>query len=153
FSGDSFYSLALSGINLIVGSFAKTTAAAPASQSVGGVGFQPAAVLLASFGDVTQANPVINTHMGIGASDGTTEGSVAWWKPDNLNVSQVLGAEKTSKVFMKGLLGAVSIAAEADLTSLDANGFTLNWTTNDAVATEMLYVALGPLSATAVRLT
>jgi len=47
----------------------------------------------------------------------------------------------------------VSIAAEADLTSLDANGFTLHWTTNDAVATEMLYLALGPLSATAVRLT
>src|SRR5437667_2135303 len=109
FSGDSFYSLALSGINLIVGSFAKTTAVAPASQSVGGVGFQPAAVLLASFGDVTQANPVINTHMGIGASDGTTEGSVAVWEPDNLNTSQVLGAEKPSKVFMKGLLGAVSI--------------------------------------------
>jgi hypothetical protein len=158
FSSDSFYSLALSGVNMAIGSFAKTTSAAPVSQPISGLRFQPAAVLLASFGDITQANPVTVTHMGIGASDGTTEGSVAVWEPDNLKPSVVDGAEKTTKVFMKGASGCgasatCAIAAEADLTSLDANGFTLNWTTNDAVATEMLYVALGPLGATAVTLT
>jgi hypothetical protein len=31
------------------------------------------------------------------------------------------------------------------MTSLDAGGFTLGWTTNDAVATELCYLALaGP---------
>ena len=54
---------------------------------------------------------------------------------------------------MKGLIGSTSIAAEADLTTFDADGFTLNWTANDGVATQMLYLAFAPLSATAVTLT
>jgi hypothetical protein len=37
-----------------------------------------------------------------------------------------------------------TINAEADLSSLDIDGFTLNWTTNDAVATQILYLALAP---------
>ena len=39
--------------------------------------------------------------------------------------------------------GSPSIQAQADLVSLDPDGFTLVWTTNDAVATEILYLVLG----------
>ena len=35
-----------------------------------------------------------------------------------------------------------AIDAEADLTAMNSDGFTLNWTTNDAVATELLYLCL-----------
>ena len=35
---------------------------------------------------------------------------------------------------------------------MDADGFTLNWTTNDAVATEILYLAMAPMDDTEVRL-
>jgi hypothetical protein len=35
-----------------------------------------------------------------------------------------------------------TIDAEADVTSFDSAGFTLNWTTNDAVATQIGYLAL-----------
>ena len=41
-----------------------------------------------------------------------------------------------------------TIDAEADLTSLDPDGFTVNWTTNDAVATEILYMGSGATSPT-----
>jgi hypothetical protein len=32
---------------------------------------------------------------------------------------------------------------EADLTTFDANGFTLNWTMNDGVPAQICYLALG----------
>ena len=37
--------------------------------------------------------------------------------------------------------------AEADLLSLDSDGFTLRWSTNDAVPTQLFFLALGPVPA------
>jgi len=61
--------------------------------------------------------------------------------------------DKTDKVFAKINNNGSTIDAEADLEAIDVDGFTLNWTTNDAAATEMLYVAFGPFTPTEVRLT
>jgi hypothetical protein len=149
------FSLALAGLNASVGSFLKSTGAAPASQGITGVNFKPAAVLLTSFQDVTQVNsltPVTHSRFGIGASDGTTEGSSAYEDLDAVTTTNVAGIDKTSKMFMKVNNSTPAIDAEADLTSMDADGFTVNWTTNDAVQTQILYFALAPLAATEVRL-
>ncbi|HUL98953.1 MAG TPA: hypothetical protein VLU24_05965, partial [Mycobacterium sp.] len=146
------FSLALAGLNAGVGSFLKSTGAAPASQAITGVNFKPAAVLLTSFQDVTQANPVAHSRFGIGASDGTTEGSSAYEDLDAVTTTNMAGIDKTSKVFMKMNNSTPAIDAEADLSSMDPDGFTLNWTTNDAVQTQILYFALAPLAATEVRL-
>jgi hypothetical protein len=43
------------------------------------------------------------------------------------------------------------IDAEGDV-AMNSNGFTVTWTTNDTVATEILYLALGPLNVTSVTL-
>jgi hypothetical protein len=51
------------------------------------------------------------------------------------------GVDKTSKVFLK--MNTPPLDAEADMTSLDSNGFTVNWTTNDGVASQIGYWALG----------
>ncbi len=50
---------------------------------------------------------------------------------------------KIDKVFIKNDNNTQTINAEADLTGFFNGGFTLDWTTNDAVATQMLYLALG----------
>ncbi|HEY7172610.1 MAG TPA: C25 family cysteine peptidase [Vicinamibacterales bacterium] len=146
------FTLALAGLNGSVGSFLKSAGAAPASQAVTGVNFRPSAVLLTSFQDVTQATPVTHSRYGIGASDGTTEGSSAYADVDAVTTTNVVGIDKTSKVFMKMNNSTPAIDAEADLSSMDADGFTLNWTTNDAVQTQILYFALAPLAATEVKL-
>lgn len=147
------YSLALRNVNVKAGSFLKTTAAAPASQSVTGTGFAPSAVFLHSFQDVPQAAPVRHSRMGYGASDGVTAGSSAFTDLDSANPTSFQAIDKTSKAFMKVNNSTPVVDAEADLTSLDADGFTLNWTTNDAVATEVLYMGLANLLTTEVRLT
>ncbi|MDH4137186.1 MAG: hypothetical protein OEW09_10800, partial [Anaerolineae bacterium] len=136
-------SLALRGLKVKAGNFSKTTAAQPANQSITDVGFTPNLVLLTSFQDITRATPVANNRLGFGASDGSNQGSSAVTDTNALNPTQVDGRDKTSKVFMKVDNNTPSINAEADLTTVGSDGFTLRWTTNDAVATEMLYLALG----------
>ncbi len=151
-SASQAFSLALKGLNAKPGSFAKSTGAATASQAVTTVGFQPNLILLTSFQDAAQASPVAHSRFGIGASDGTTEGCSALQNADALATTSVDGIDKTSKVFVKVNNSTPAVDAEADMTSLDSGGFTLSWTTNDAVATEILYIALGSLSATEVKL-
>ncbi len=145
-------SLALKGVNVKAGRFLKATGGAPASQTVSGVGFQPNVVMLASVQDITRAAPVAHGRLGLGASDGSTQGASAITDTNGQNTSVVNAIDKTSKAFVKVDSNA-AVNAEANLTSLNADGFTLNWTTNDAVQTEMLYLALAPMSLTEVRLT
>jgi hypothetical protein len=116
-----------------------------ATQAVRGVGFQPAVVLLASVQNTIQTSDTAVTHtrFGIGAANGTSVGSSAFADRDATSPTSVQALDKTNKVFMKVNNTAGTVDAEADLASMDADGFTLNWTTNDAVATEIVYLALG----------
>ena len=146
------FSLALKGVNVKPGSFLKATAAAPAAQAITGVGFRPSLVMLASVQSTTQATPVVHSRFGLGASDGATEGSSAF-RIRMAPASTVVDAiDKTSKVFVKVDNSTPVIDAEADLTALGTDGFTLNWTTNDAVQTQILYLSMAPLAVTEVRL-
>ena len=94
-------SLALAGLNAQVGNFDKV--AAPTTvQVVPGVNFLPAAVLLTSFQDVARtAGPVAHSRFGIGASDGTTEGSSAFQDQDAVTPTNMIAIDKTSKAFIK----------------------------------------------------
>lgn len=141
-SASQAFSLALKGVRAHVGSFTKVTGAATASQPVTGVPFRPKAVLLASAQDIARAAGVAHDRLGIGASDGSTEGCIAMQDADALATTSVDGVDKTDKAFVKVNNDTQTTDAAADLASLDPAGFTLSWTTNDAVATEMLYLAL-----------
>jgi hypothetical protein len=156
------FSLALKGLNLHVGSFDRSLAVG--NQSVTGLGFQPGAVLFSSFQDVTNTTgPEANSRLGVGASDGTNRGTSTL---DDKNGAVLSGSIKTTvqetdmttKAFRVVNNDTASITAEAELTtgsgSLDSGGFTLNWTTvNDTTsATQILYLAMGPMAATAVTL-
>jgi hypothetical protein len=134
--------LGIAGIEAWAGSFTKATAVGP--QTITGVRrMKPRTVFLASFQDVAQAAAVDHHRMGIGASDGTTEAASAWQDADNASPTSADSIDKTSKVFVKVDNSTPAIDAEADLTGFGWERFTLDWTTNDAVPTQMLYVALG----------
>jgi hypothetical protein len=139
------FSLALAGVKAKAGFFPKSTAAQPASQSITTPGFRPGAVFFSSYQSVAQtaAVQITTARLGIGASDGTHQGSSAVAVNNNVAPSNVDGVDKVSKVFMKMDNATMTIDAESDLTSFDATGFTLNWTKNDAVPTQICYWALG----------
>ena len=146
------FSLVLGGLNFKAGNFTKPTTAAPAAQTITGVGFLPHAVFLHSFQDIARATPVAEARLGYGASDGSSGNSSAFAEQDNVSPTNTQGIDKVTKHFMKVNNSTGTIDAEADLTNLNNDGFALNWTKNDAVATQMLYFALAPLAPTEVRL-
>lgn len=135
-------SLCLSGLSATVGNFAKSTGGAPASQAVTGVGFEPGSVMFASFANVATTSVQTHGAIAMGAADGTNERSTLMVDEDGQSVSDAKCIFKNDKVLMLQDTTTGSIDAEADLTSMDADGFTLNWTTNDAVADQILYLAL-----------
>jgi hypothetical protein len=94
--------------------------------------------------NTAKTSPTTQTRLGTGASDGTNDGSSAVSDTDASNLTNLANITKTDRVFMKVNNSGTTIDAEADMTSLDVAGFTLSWTTNDSIATEMLYLALWP---------
>lgn len=153
------FTLALRGINVKAGNFNKVTGTAPATQAITGLGFQPQAMFFHSFQDIARATPVAHARFALGASDGSVTGSgtpiaasSAYTDSDAVSPSYVQGVSKISRAFIKVNNATSTIDAEAVVSSIEANGFTLSWTTNDAVATQLLYLAFAPLTPTEVRL-
>ena len=144
-------SLALKGVESKIGSFNKSTSTG--NQTISDAGFQPAALMLASYG--TSASTTVQPHVYFtqGASDGTNMVNSYVVDEDNYSLTDADGSNKTTKIFTKSNTSSANPAtpdAEAGLVSMNNNGFTLNWTTNtDGIAAQILYLALNsPLSAT-----
>lgn len=137
------YALCLKGPRFKAGSFTKSTGGAPASQSVTGVGFTPRGLAFASDMDVVATDNRAHNRWGLGFYDGTNEQAGTRVAENNVAVSNVDAISRSDKVFVKVDNTTATQDAVADGTSLDADGFTLNWTTNDAVATQIFYLAAG----------
>lgn len=141
-AGEEMFSLGLKGGSYTVGASNKPTGAAPVTQTFTTT-FTPRGYLLASFQDITRAASVAHARLGIGGSDGTNEQASSFQDTDNLADSSVDAIDSTTKVFVKVNNNTPTIDAEADHSSLGATGPVISWSTNDAVATEMLFVAFG----------
>src|SRR5438132_8140601 len=125
-----------------VGTFTKTTAAAPVVQSVAhGLGEPPKLVILWTAG---KTDELVSTSyaFSIGASDGAT---------DRCTASYSSGVE-TNKTYCRRYFSASAIdietragatAAQATVTGLSSTSFQLSWTINDSTPLLIHYVAIG----------
>lgn len=134
-----------------VGSFAKSTGGAPASQAVTGVGFEPKALILFATGNTAEDTIRVHSEVMCGFTDGTNEKSLATASEDNLGTSDAFRYANSDKTFTWINPTTGAILAECDLTSFDSDGFTLNWTTNDANAILIKYIAIGGTDITDVE--
>jgi hypothetical protein len=138
------FSLCLKGGRYKAGLMTKVTGGAPASQPVTGVGFTPKGLLLASHQGNTNGGLLDHGRMGIGAASGAgVEAASAVYDQDALTSTDANRICKSDKVFLKYDASPTALDAQADLTSFDADGFTLNWTTNDGNGTQIVYLAVG----------
>ena len=136
--------LALKGVNAKVGTITQKTSAG--SQATTGMGFAPTAVIFASHGSTDSVGTLVDDLLlSFGATTGAANEGVVW-AGDNDNVLPTTAdcASSTASVIQLREPGTTTINAEADTTSLDADGWTLNWSTADATARVIGYVALGP---------
>ncbi len=139
--------LCLKGVQTDLNDFTKTsTTPAPQSQAVSSMAFQPKVVLF-FVADILTNNISGGTAVFVW-SFGATSG------PSNSNCSGVGEKASTGTSDDESYDAPKAIAAitsvgpavkyEADLTSLDANGFTLNWTTiNNSTTVSVCYLGLG----------
>jgi len=115
-------------------------------QSLTGMYFTPGAVLLAS--PVTgAAGAQSQARLGLGAADSALhQGASAITDQNNVAATNNWGTDATWSAFIKSDNATGTIDAQAVAASFENDGFTLDWTTNDAVAnTRILYLALGSL--------
>ena len=137
-----FTPAAVQGGSFKVGSFTKTTVGAPASQTVAhGLGVIPKAII---FWTESRTATMFGTsrHTSIGFTDGTAnERSASAASQDNAGFSNASRriADKAITIVQWG----ETVLAEANRTAWDATNFTLNWTTNDANAYVIHFIAIG----------
>jgi hypothetical protein len=142
--------LALSGtFKVYVGAGLQKTSTG--TEATTGVGFTPNALLFGSWGQAASASvdtsSADNTKVSIGAATATAEGFV--WNNDVDGAATSVANMRTVTDKAIGFSTATSTTdAEADLSSLDSDGFTLDWTTADAVAREFIFTAFGSSSDT-----
>lgn len=125
-----------------VGSFVKNTATG--SQSVTGVGFQPKAIIFWTTGTTAGSDVwTVFSRAGVGFTAGSSNSySVCGGSQNNVMPSKCDRRIKAKAIMVS--YGDNTLFDEADLTSFDGDGFTLNWTTQLMASPIVVnYLALG----------
>jgi len=135
--------LCLSGIEVKIGNFTKTTnVSVPVDQAVTGLGFQPLALMFIHAVSTVYDAIAVNLRAGLGIADIDTEFAVHYNDNHGADPTDTDDLVKTDKCLVLSANIPSTIIAEADLKTLDSDGFTLTWTTNNALANKIVYLAL-----------
>jgi len=122
-----------------VGNETQETSATTKSKT--GVGFKPAGLLDAGFNYTASANPEDHNRLSIGTA--TADGEYSIWSGDTDNLGTTSTdryRSKTKAVTHIDTDGPAAVDAETDLSSFDSDGYTLDWTTADAVARQFAFM-------------
>src|SRR5215831_5383913 len=138
------WALCIKGGTHSVGTFVQPTSTG--TQNVTGLSGTPKGVLLSSAELTVNPSPTQPMTIMHGQGDSASSRASMGKFTDN---SQAANFDASSvqtggilKFFTATSPSTVNVQAVADLTSLDMNGFTLNWTTVDATAREIAYWAV-----------
>ena len=144
-SADVFYYLALRGPQVKVSSFNQATSTG--NQSLTGAGFTPKAAIMMSANDVSGNNDAAQAHarVSFGWATGTSDRSSFWiGETDNVSPTVAYRNIDTAKLLkMMTESASPTVNAAADHVSFDSDGQTINWTTADSTARQILVLWLG----------
>jgi hypothetical protein len=146
-NADIFYYLALRGPHVKVSSFNQPTTTG--NQSLTGAGFMPKAAIMMSANDVSANNDAAQAHAraSFGWATGTSE-RASLWIGETDNVSPTVAwrdhdSTKLIKLMTESSGGSPTVNAAADHVSFDSDGQTINWTTADGTARQILVLWIG----------
>ena len=117
-----------------LGTFTQKTSSG--TQAYAGVGFAPEALLLWSTSRVVSGTVTVDPKLSLGVALSPSNRRAAAVAEDNNDPSITDSHASETKCLVHLTAGTPTVDAEADLSSFDADGFTLDWTTADAVARE-----------------
>ena len=117
------------------------------TQAKTGFGFQPTGLLFFGNNKALSASADSTLQkLSMGATDGTNQGATWEQGTDAVNPTDENSATVTSAV-LRHATNPSTTDAEAVISSLDADGYTLNWTTADATTRDFIAVAFGSAGA------
>ena len=156
-TGIDFFTLSIKGGTWDVGNFSQKTSGGTQNTSIL-AGLDPALLILTSANNTVDqlsgnggSSGVAHCRFSFGAADGTNERSI--WSGDT-DARVLSGAPTVSKSSYSDtkaiqlITEPSTVNAEADLSAHTSGQFTLNWTTADATARLLWYVALAGAAGT-----
>lgn len=144
-SADVFYYLAIRGPQFKVSSFNQP--ASTGNQSLTGAGFTPKASIMMSANDVSSNNDAAQAHAraSFGWATGTSERG-SFWIGETDNVSPTVAhrnLDNTKLIKLMTESASPTVNAAADHVSFDSDGQTINWSTADATARQIIVLWIG----------
>ncbi len=141
-SAYKFISLCLKG-PIQVGHWSKTTAAATATDTITTTGITPVAVFTTN--DCAIASTSVNTgyRLAVGASDGTNNGALIVTNKNGVTTDVVDKANNQFNSILVANTDTQVYDAVATVGNFTSGSFQATWTTNNNVATQICYVAIG----------
>ncbi len=128
------------GLSVKTGSFVTETATG--SKAYTGLGFQPKVLLLWSVGGVTAGTFRTGAYTSVGfGTDSTHRAALGWSSQNGQNFSNCARTQGPNVLDL--VQWDVTTHIRADLVSMDSDGFTLNYTTVNATAKIVHYLAIG----------
>jgi len=111
-------------------------------------------LMMTSFGNVATSSAVQDDNFTIGATDGSSEASLIAIEKGATLPTQCGSQLVDDKVLRLGTIGAGSLTvdSEADFSSFGGGNAAVNWTTNDAVANQILWATLGDPASNIVQM-
>lgn len=130
------------GIQVAVGSFAAQDSTG--TQVVAGVGFTPTAVLLWTTGSQSTSGTWAGTAYGsVGMTAGSANSYAFGWYDEDGQATANASRRMAAKAITQPSADGTGVRWEAGLSSFDADGFTLDWTTAQAGFTPRIsYLAI-----------
>ncbi len=128
------------GLSTKTGSFTKN--ASTGAQAVTGVGFLPKAIIFWTSYQTSSDTPTTSYRYGWGCSTGAAE-SFSISAASQGGVGTTATARRCDTKPISIVNYDATLLSAADLTSFDADGFTLDWTTNGGGTQIIHYLALG----------
>lgn len=139
------FALCLKGGRYKVGSFNQPTGTG--AQAITGLGFKPTGIYFQSFDNVSSSSILTQNRISMGATSGSGA-RFSWWEGDQNGASLSVNNMNLDRTNVIKMLteGTPTLNSAADITSLDNDGFTVNWGTADSTQREVIYLAWGDLA-------
>jgi hypothetical protein len=148
----TIYYLALRGPRFKVSAFNQATSTG--NQPLTGAGFLPKAALMMSANDTAANDDATNAHalVSFGVATGPSERGCIWaGETDAVSPTQSDRSMDRTKLIKMMTQNSLTVNAAADHVSFDSDGQTINNTTADATAREVLVLWAGDAAATPSR--
>lgn len=147
------HTLGFGGIAMACGSGLQPTSTG--TQAVSGLGFSPKAIIVVSVGHAASSATAAEARISIGGADRTRQGHTYAGAVSGNADSRCVTNEDTSNIIScrtpNATAASTTTESQASVSSIDSDGFTLNWGTADATQRQYIWLAFGDANTTRSR--